>query len=290
MRRSITVFIILVLSFNGNIYSSNNSTINYHSQWQNSPHAGSCSTTEETVRMNNPGCAHCHTVQGYQEVILQGKESSAPYKNVEGLTCKACHENENNKLRAGSVKEACDGCHNELATNEHDRLSWCSQFGTFLGEGKTFSGARYRMSSHTGLENGCVDCHMAEAPDSLETLVGGHTFRVMTKGDSATVFNNFPCRPCHNEVGLDFFRRSQTEVKELLISLAELLPQRPSRRDSTVTEPKYPADSTLTEIQSKASYNYYMIQRDGTFGVHNPFYVRDLLNSSIDAVEKEKGD
>ena len=50
-------------------------------QWAISAHAGSMDTPEEKERMNKTGCAHCHTAQGYWEVILAGKDSTAPYKN-----------------------------------------------------------------------------------------------------------------------------------------------------------------------------------------------------------------
>ncbi|NIM14595.1 MAG: hypothetical protein GTO45_21480 [Candidatus Aminicenantes bacterium] len=35
-----------------------------------------------------------------------------------------------------------------------------------------------------------------------------------------------------------------------------------------------------------ASYNYYTILRDGTYGVHNPVYIRQLLEHSIEALRR----
>ena len=56
-------------------------------QWAGSMHAGSMDTPEERERMNQPGCAHCHTAQGYRREILGGEPSAAPYENASGITC-----------------------------------------------------------------------------------------------------------------------------------------------------------------------------------------------------------
>ncbi len=84
-------------------------------QWQNSPHALSMDTQDEHERLNQTGCAHCHTAQGFHEVTLAGLESTAPYGDVVGLTCQACHmdgvaPDPVGPLRAGSARDACRGC------------------------------------------------------------------------------------------------------------------------------------------------------------------------------------
>jgi hypothetical protein len=60
-------------------------------QWEASPHARSMDTPDERARMNSPGCARCHTAQGYHREILGRGESAAPYGDAAGITCQACH-------------------------------------------------------------------------------------------------------------------------------------------------------------------------------------------------------
>ena len=56
--------------------------------------------------------------------------------------------------------------------------------GGRIGRGATSA------SAHSQMENGCITCHMAPASEGTDpTLVGGHTFRVKTKGDLPPAFN-----------------------------------------------------------------------------------------------------
>lgn len=257
-------------------------------QWQHSPHAGSMDTPDEVVRMNQPGCARCHTAQGYQREILNGEDSGAPYADPIGITCVTCHSPGSEDrgvgpLRAGAARDACRGCHDEVVANRSDYLSWCSQWGIFEGTGGAeIPGVAYPGSGHSEMEAGCISCHMASAGEGLDPLaVGGHTFRVKTKGESPAVFNDGPCQPCHEGMTSDQLESSQGGVQLLLDSLAARLPQKPHPTDPSATEPKYPADQSLSEVQTRAAYNYWLVQKDGSLGVHNPRYARALLEASL---------
>jgi hypothetical protein len=260
-------------------------------QWAASPHAGSMSDAEERRRMNMPECAHCHTAQGYWEVILAGKPSSAPYEQATGLTCVACHEDDRSgQLRVDSVGRACIGCHDILVVNQADELSWCSQGAVVLGRGgREPAGFDQPDSSHAGIIEGCAACHMAPANAADPLQVGGHTSRVMTKGQSPRVLNSTACRGCHETMSVDQVASSQAEVRELLERLAALLPQKPHSQDDSRSEPRYPADPALSETEAMASFNYYLIHKDGSYGVHNPIYTRRLLKSSITALGRDDG-
>jgi len=72
-------------------------------------------------------------------------------------------------------------------------------------------------------------------------------------------------------------------------ALALLLPQRPDPEDPGRTVPRFPADPSLSEGQASASYNYWLVEKDGSLGVHNPAYSRTLLLGSIEAM-KEGGE
>ncbi|MBT8398697.1 MAG: hypothetical protein HKO65_00525 [Gemmatimonadetes bacterium] len=258
-------------------------------QWQASPHARSMDTPEEQERMNTAGCARCHTAQGYQHETLGGMESAAPYSDATGLTCTACHaEGEEGRrigpIRAGAARDACRGCHDELVTNSPNSLSWCSQWGIFEGTGGAGEeGAGTVVSSHTQMEDGCIGCHMAPSFEGLDpTLVGGHTFRVKTKGDLPPTFNSEPCLSCHKIMTSEILDESQNQVRELLGDLGAMLPQRPDPENPGSTVPRFPADPTLTDLQARASHNYWLVEKDGSLGVHNPAYTRVLLEETME--------
>jgi hypothetical protein len=75
-------------------------------------------------------------------------------------------------------------------------------------------------------------------------------------------------------------------VRQLLVKLVALLPQKPTPEDSASLEPRYPSDPSLDEIQKRASFNYWLVQKDGSFGVHNPVYTWDLLLRSTRELEE----
>ncbi len=254
-------------------------------QWENSLHAGSMDTPEERERMNQPGCAHCHTAQGYWREILAGKRSKAPYENVTGITCEACHDPEKMSpsdpaLRAGGPEKACTGCHDILVQNDDQGFSSCLQGAMLRGEGGAeFEGMAYRTATHSQVGNNCVGCHMAAASEEDNPyLIGGHVFRVITKGQEPRLFNDTGCMECHITLTLAGIDKSQAEVKELMETLKALLPK---QEDG---EPKFPEDPSLNRIQAKAAFNYHYILKDGTWGIHNPIYIRQLLQSSLEAL------
>jgi len=254
-------------------------------QWENSLHAGSLDTPEEKERMNQPGCAHCHTAQGYWREILAGKKSQAPYENASGITCEACHDVEKMSgsdlsLRAGSPEKACTGCHDILVQNDDTGFSSCLQGTMLRGEGGAeFEGTAYRTATHSQVGNNCVGCHMAESPaGEKQFLLGGHVFRVITKGQEPRLFNDTGCMECHVTITLGGIDKSQAEVKGLMQELKDRLPKQPDG------EPKFPEDLSLSKIQAKAAFNYHYILKDGTWGIHNPIYIRQLLQSSLEAL------
>jgi len=262
-------------------------------QWGRSPHAMSMDTEEERIRMNTPECAHCHTAQGYWEVILGRKDSSAPYEDPVGLSCITCHFPEkiaarDGALRVGRREEACTGCHDILVQNDAGGFSSCLQGAMLRGAGGDhFTGTAYKSGTHGEISGGCVGCHMAPTPEGeYMYYLGGHSVRVISKGKVGRHFNPAGCRGCHEEISLESIEKSQQKVRKLMGELKSLLPEFKDP-DSGETIPRFPKDPTLTAIQSKASYNYYFILKDGTWGVHNPIYIPQLLKSSIAALKKE---
>ncbi len=265
-------------------------------QWEKSPHAGSMDNEKEKVRMNQPACAHCHTAKGYWEVILEGKKSTAPYKNPVGISCIACHHEDKAgapigaKLRAGSSALSCK-CHGLLFQNDLEDFSHCPQGLLVKGKGgMEFEDKSYESGPHSEIPNNCAGCHMAPSPGGeLKYRLGEHTFRVITKGEGKRRLNTNGCKKCHEDMSFQYVLDSQAKVKQLLDTLEALLPHKPKPSANRPNEkPRLPGDPSLNAVQAMASYNYYTVVRDGTYGVHNPVYIRQLLEHSIEALRRLK--
>jgi hypothetical protein len=111
---------------------------------------------------------------------------------------------------------------------------------------------------------------------------------VKTKGDLHPDFNRGPCLSCHKLMTREILDESQGQVRAMLEALAALLPQRPDPENPEGAAPRFPADPTLSEGQARAAYNYWLVQKDGSLGVHNPAYTRSLLEWTINEL-KEAG-
>jgi hypothetical protein len=75
----------------------------------------------------------------------------------------------------------------------------------------------------------------------------------------------------------------QTEVQHLLNNLALMLPPVGQAKTSLTI------DSTWTQPQLEAAYNYLFVQHDGSLGIHNMAYTVGLLKASIANLKAQSG-
>jgi hypothetical protein len=154
------------------------------------------------------------------------------------------------------------------------------------------------VSAHfAALENACVNCHMAPGLADAEgniITVGSHSFRM---SDEEGADNVSACEPCHGDIGTDFSEKEfffqgtadhdgdgveeglQEEVHGMLEELAMMLP--PVGVDEVDISGTY--EYTLTEV--KAAYNYFFVEEDRSFGIHNPAFAVTLLKVTMQALE-----
>lgn len=294
----------------------------YNAQWQASAHA---KVVEDTAR---DGCLQCHTEQGFINPNVKAADIGEP----KAQTCNTCHDfagaRNEHKLRKvepvtlpnGVVMDRgdsnlCVACHNsrrniqDAATRSGRKAPHGSPQGDMLmGTNGWEFGAdvvSYQNSAHTGFENACIVCHMAESPPEGQpgfNEVGGHTFRVKS-GDA---FNRNACLECHPETvdanrpaygDYDGDRKMegiQSEVEGLLELLkAEIEKRIPGggklseshgnvvflKADGTEIPPEQ-----MDEKLYLAAYNYFFVEADGSHGVHNPPYAVTLLQQSYKAI------
>ncbi|MDV2990325.1 MAG: hypothetical protein P3T54_09315 [Dehalogenimonas sp.] len=242
-------------------------------------------------------CTACHSGTGFITWQEQGGSTSAVKAAVNNtrIDCRACHEihttysEDDFKLRTidavpmliDSTKIYDAGSSNLCANCHQSRTPAPVPGGGVVAIPNTHYGPHHGPQATmllsiggyglvddpnphaTQVEGGCVTCHMA---DDKATQAGGHTFNASLAG----------CQSCHE--GLNTFDRHgvQTETKALLNQLESLLTQQGVMHDG---EPV--AGKTFTEDQVGAYFNWLYITEDGSLGVHNSYYVQELLKKSI---------
>jgi len=135
----------------------------------------------------------------------------------------------------------------------------------------------------------CTGCHMYEYGNGS----GGHTFNPALDA----------CNTCHEATDTDFnYKNQQTEIEGLLEDLMALLEARGVIEEGTeeiyeinqetgvielvvYTEGYHPVVGMHSMIEAQAFFNWVGIEEDRSLGVHNPEYIKALLENSIKGLE-----
>ena len=262
-------------------------------------------------------CYRCHYTPGYIGAVESGIDfhdfsygsdalDEIP-KDTPNVSCSVCHDpheadSENPfGLRTGSAGTACDTCHYEKWQN-----AILEGVAGPFGNGYHYPGEDYDVTNWHRTEDKCVLCHMntASAPtdDSGILMIGGHTFRMRDFGPDNTPYtdddtlNIAVCQSCHQ--GLDSFDRNgfQTEIQHLLENLRDLLMENnhdflPANKPGNcarchkggtvefLDDPNFILDNAYT--------NYKLIANDRSRGIHNPAYIKKLLQDSINSINND---
>lgn len=218
----------------------------------------------------DPSCSKCHVGQAFVNSLSAGSSSYLADDPLP-ITCQACHDPHSSvnpgqlRLPLGS-EIICSRCHTADGTlpgsNVH-QAAWEVFTGTL---GFTYPDSTYQNSSHTTVlaQQACITCHMYSTPlvDISTPAVTGHTFEPKIE----------TCTPCHpGATSLDIYG-VQTEIEGLIDQLrAEV-------------EAAGPGDKA-TAGYANALYILQAMEKDGSRGIHNTKYTRDLLQDAIDDFE-----
>lgn len=264
-------------------------------QWEESVHGSGTATAYAGGRAT---CAGCHSGSGFSARMAAGisnPDDAFPDGVVPDLTrpdCRACHEihttytSDDFALATTApvvlyasgatfdlgMGNLCANCHQPRrvlpdATDGMitiDSTHWGPHHGpqsaVMLGIGGSTDGspaAHYQL-----VADGCPACHMGDNAN--------HTM----EPDTAN------CQGCHT--GLDTFDYDgvQTEIKDLFDQLGKALQAKGLLDENLTLVPgDYPA------AQAGAAWDYEMISDDGSWGVHNPGYIKSLLTADIAALQ-----
>lgn len=264
-------------------------------------------------------CYKCHYTAGYIGAVESGKPfhqfhyesntlSEIP-KDTPNVSCSVCHnphsaEDQNPYgLRTGSAGTACDTCHYEKWQNAILEGS-----AGQLGNGYHYPGEDYTVYAGNNnphrVEDKCVICHMDRKQDVKDVhgvlIIGGHTFRMRDfgpdniPGNTDDTLNIIVCQGCHE--GLGNFDRDgfQTEVKDLIATLGNLLKGN-NHQFLPANEPgncarchkggTLPFLDDPDNILENAYTNYKLMVNDRSYGIHNPGYTKQLLEDSIQSIQ-----
>ncbi|GAB1453089.1 hypothetical protein MASR2M47_31450 [Draconibacterium sp.] len=236
--------------------------------------------------ITNPSAWECGTCHGLHK-SFEGKDyalrlnapvvSDADKKTVldmkgNGNLCAVCHQ-----TRTAEPNKAIPGETFKI-TNTHYGPHHGPQANVLAGVGfaEIPGDATYpapNTAKHLTMEGGsCTGCHMA--PFTKKS--GGHSFKP----------NLDACNKCHNVNEANFnYGSVQTEVAKSLEELRDKLIALGVVEYSEADKAYEPVVGVYPMIQAQAYFNWIGLEEDRSLGVHNPKYVKALLQNTLKALE-----
>jgi hypothetical protein len=274
-------------------------------QWDNSIHASG-----HNIDRNSGSCSGCHTSEGFVTRITGGTASTVDNPTaIHCFTCHAPHTNGDLQLRvtapqtlqdgttedinSGNICASCHYARRDVNTYVADPEVLSTHWGPhhspqadmlFGSNGYEYTGFTYRdfavhrtvTSPDFNQNDGCLECHFKFTSNNR---IGGHAFNMEFDMEGEELYNTDPCNTCHSGPDLDEsfdYMMVQTITDSLVDSLSTLL-QAAGLIDAT----GHPLSVTTSQDSAGAVWNYLIAHEDRSEGVHNAWYIRDLLNSGI---------
>ena len=281
-------------------------------QWGASIHA-----TGGNYERNGTSCAPCHTSQGFKERILTGEQvTAATIQDPSNINCYTCHFihdtytvddwalrttdpvtlwiDETVTLDFGNGN-LCVPCHQtrvatipDVNNPDVDYNVSSSRFGPHHGPQSTvltgnafyMVGGGYSNSMHEDATGGCIQCHMA---DAFGSQAGGHSFNITYEYHGSEEFNLLGCVECHGstddaEAAIEEW---EPEFMALSTELGTLL----------VAEGIYNVETglantgTYSNRVAGAYWNFITLVEDRSMGIHNPKFVKKVLENTIASLQ-----
>jgi hypothetical protein len=289
-------------------------------QWASSRHA-----TGLNFERSTKDCAPCHTSQGFIEVVETGAlTTAADVQNPVGQNCRTCHtihtkydasdwalrKTDATKLQlTGTTADfkrgnVCAQCHQARTatlpdpatqeTFEVTNVRWGPHHSTAAnilaksGAIEMAGSVEYKDTKHLQfVSKGCVSCHMANA---YGAQAGGHSMWMSYDYHGSEVDNVAACTGCHD--GLKKFDDKNQIITNTTAKLTELRNLLASKNilDTTASYGVYSSDilkkGTYPSKLAAAAWNYLLVASDGSRGVHNPGYIKAILQNSIEAANQ----
>ncbi|SDC46819.1 MULTISPECIES: cytochrome c3 family protein [unclassified Candidatus Frackibacter] len=224
--------------------------------------------SENVSAMDSEQCKQCH------QDVKKSWEKSGHAKM--GIACLSCHKS-NMQLRQDK-KKLCSTCHSTGEIQAGGSIGM-PQKEVFEGEKVAFFTEDAIPSRHSASEVTCVDCHM---PDNKS-----HTFEiVMPVPPKSENDENVK----EKEANKDKKKRVASCTTCHQVLPPELLQREIDSKQAVVTNMQNRVKELLEEkkefkgrdIYKKAKANYNFIKKDGSKGIHNYYYIRDVLGHAAE--------
>ena len=278
--------------------------------------ANSIHLTGGNFERNGSDCAPCHTHEGFIERIVSGEDTSMIISNPTPINCRTCHmihENYdttdfalqsedpvtfwmNGETADMGSANLCLNCHQAIVPNPNPigasgNLTigspyWGIHHGPqgmiIVGTGgyEVAGSKTYSNSVHSNIEKSCIACHMAEP---YGAQAGGHTFNMTYQYHGHGVINQAGCVECHADAD-----ELETEIEELHEEIEGLTEELAGLLiadgiiDSSGT---LQTPLVLTAEDAGILLNFKMVEEDRSSGIHNPKYIKAILQNSIEAAK-----
>jgi formate-dependent nitrite reductase cytochrome c552 subunit len=178
---------------------------------------------------------------------------------------------------------------------------WGPHYGgaadVFLGQ--SAAGVSGFVSGHRLVDNTCVSCHMQPTPDTSSVArdkIGMHTWNIRYVAPDGKKYDTVEgCRSCHGNIttyddiisSLDYDGNGRkeaftTEVKNLLSRLGRALPPYGVEKVRTTDIDRTAIATSRDSVRLKTAFwNYLYVKNDGSYGIHNPTHVVNVLQQSL---------
>jgi hypothetical protein len=279
-----------------------------------------CHTTEGFIRKTKgmavpdipnptpPGCFACHSPHTSGDFALRTTAAAQQTlnSNITGVA--------NSTFNLGAAN-LCVGCHRprtlsptpdpqkDGATDTLKITSsrWYGHYGvqgqvlTGVGAFAFKGGTAYgNTTAHTGAPvstEGCAVCHMADysPANAYGGKIGGHTMKISytAEGSTTAVEMLNGCKRCHSSITKLDHNGVRTAVGTKMATLKALLVAK--GWIDTLNNIKASSSAPIVVVpasRSGALFNYMLVLHDGSTGVHNPAFVKDMLDASIAELNK----
>jgi hypothetical protein len=251
-------------------------------------------------RGTSAGCAGCHSGGGFSAMVAAGLtpdtvEAGDP--NPTRQDCRACHQIHTSYTDAdwaletiapvalyalegaiydGGKGNLCANCHQPRTTiSAADPNGMINVSSTHWGPHHGPQSAMMLGLAGAGDVTGRPSAHAMLVRDTCVTCHVGKNMNHHFEPDVSA------CVACHSDAEDFDIEGVQTEVKDLIAEVGELL-----KAKGLLDEEGEPVVGTYPAAQAAALWNYiYIAIEDGSLGVHNPGYTKALLNEAVQALQ-----
>jgi len=288
---------------------------NIRAQWEESTHA----TGGNAAYANRSGCVQCHTSQGFLEYVSEGSAAdiSVPLSPMQ-INCYTCHNIHDTytdedwaltkpgaqvldvKYAGADVtwdkgnSNQCAFCHQSRLVSPapvaggadfqitNTRIGPHHGPNTNLILGKTpfeLTGTAYPTTNPHSSASGCLTCHMS-TPYGYQA--GGHNMGIWYDSHGTMTMLKTGCTSCHTDA-----TALNTKITTLTNDVTGKLSQLEAK---LIAAGIYNASTGLAKTGTfkanavLAYLNYNTIKEDRSNGIHNPGYIKTLLDNSIAAM------